>query len=581
MLTEDESIALVFNGEIYNAPALRAELGRDGVKFRTRSDTEVILRLYERDPETVEQRLRGMWAFAVHDRRRRTLVLSRDRFGIKPLYLADTGRAVGFASELGSVRTLASLPGFARLLDLDRGAAHAMLAWSYIPGEDTICAGVKRVPPASRVEIDLQSGVRRTRAYWALRPSEIAGRVGSLDEACELVEPALKDAVREHLESDVPVAAFMSGGIDSSLVAAYAVQASARPIQGYCIGFREPRFDESPFARQTAQRIGIDITVAYLDEGSSRAALPDALMAYDEPFGDSSSLAMFLLSSVVSRRHKVALGGDGGDEVFAGYRKHQIVRLRDTMVSAPRVRDGVAGLLGRLPARTDRTGALSELLRTARRLARGLDGADAPAYVALTQIASFAKTRPLVREAAEPGRFEAPMLARFEAAGGSQLRRTLASDLGQVLPNDMLTKVDRASMARGLEARVPLLDHRLAEIGLGLPGAFTLGTGGKAVLRKLHERMFGPKLARRPKQGFGVPVEAWLRGPLAPACERFFSRAAIERFGILSADELSSGGWRRWARADAQILWNAFALAAWCEATLGDGPDALRGLLAK
>jgi asparagine synthase (glutamine-hydrolysing) len=164
--------------------------------------------------------------------------------------------------------------------------------------------------------------------------------------------------------------------------------------------------------------------------------------------------------------------------------------------------------------------------------------------------------------------------------GGSQLRRTLTSDLGNVLPNDMLTKVDRASMACHLEARVPLLDHRLAEIGVGLPDAFTLGTSGKAVLRELHERRFGRALARRRKQGFGVPVEAWMRGPLAPACERLFSRASLDRFGVLSHEELSSGGWRRWVRTDPQILWHAFALAAWCEVVLGDGPEALRLTLA-
>ena len=219
-------------------------------------------------------------------------------------------------------------------------------------------------------------------------------------------------------------------------------------------------------------------------------------------------------------------------------------------------------------------------MRTAGRVARGLAGPDAQAYLALTQIASLDRTRALVREAADPHRFEAPILERFAALGGTQLRRTLESDLANVLPNDMLTKVDRASMACHLEARVPLLDHRLAEIGVGLPSAFTLGTRGKAVLRELHERRFGQELARRRKQGFGVPVEAWMRGPLAPACERLFARESLERFGVLSADALAGGGWRAWVRDHPQLLWNAFALAAWCEAVLGDGPEALRIALA-
>ena len=578
MITDDDQIALVFNGEIYNAPALRADLEKKGVHFRTRSDTEVILRLYQRDPLSVEDHLRGMWAFAIHDRRRRRLILSRDRFGIKPLYVATGSRSIAFASEMGALRVLADRKELAGAFELDRGAAHAMLSWSYIPGEATIFSGVRKLAPATRLTLDLQTGISETRAYYTLTPSDDATRVSSIDEACALVEPMLESAVKEHLESDVPIATFMSGGIDSSLVAAYAAAASTRPLTGYSIGFREPRFDESPFARDTAARLGIELTVVYLDETAARASLADALLAYDEPFGDSSSLATFLLSSVVSRQHKVALGGDGGDEVFAGYRKHRVIRLREAFGRAPSVRDGIADLLMRIPARTDRTSSLAEALRTTRRLARGLGGADAAAYLALTQIAPLLKTAALVRAPADVSIFEQPILDVFEHTSGSQLRRTLSSDLANVLPNDMLVKVDRASMACHLEARVPLLDHRIVEIGVGLPEEFTLRGPGKRVLRTLHERRFGAKLAKRGKQGFGVPVERWLRGPLEHACQQLFSKASVGRFGIFS-DELAQS-WQKWARNDPQILWNCFALAAWCEATLGDGPDALRRIVA-
>jgi asparagine synthase (glutamine-hydrolysing) len=577
MLTDDESIALVFNGEIYNAPALRAELEKKGVHFRTRSDTEVILRLYERDPNDVEQHLRGMWAFAVHDRKRRQLVLSRDRFGIKPLYVAKRGRAVAFGSEVKALRVVADRKELAGCFAIDHGSAHAMLSWSYIPNEATIFAGVKKLAPCTRMTIDLATGAADTRAYYTLKPSDDAMRVKSLEAACALVEPMLESAVKEHLESDVPIATFMSGGIDSSLVAAYAAAQSKRPLTGYSIGFREPRFDESPHARETAAKLGIELTVTYLDEDAARASLGDALVAYDEPFGDSSSLATYLLSAVVGRNHKVALGGDGGDEAFAGYRKHRVIRLRDVFASTPAVRDGIADLLGRVPARTDRTSRLSEALRTTRRLARGLGGDDARAYLALTQIAPLLRTAPLVRAPADDAIFEQPILDVFEHAGGSQLQRTLASDLANVLPNDMLVKVDRASMACHLEARVPFLDHRVVEIGIGLPEELTLGGSGKRVLRTLHERKFGAKLAKRGKQGFGVPVERWLRGPLQPACAKFFSKESIERFGILSPD--LANDWRSWAEKDPQILWNCFALAAWCEATLGDGPDAVRTIV--
>jgi len=581
MANDDESIFIVYNGEIYNAPALRHDLERNGVRFRTRSDTEVILRLYERDPERVESHLVGMWAFAIHDRRRRRLVLSRDRFGIKPLFVADTGTALAFASELRCFDR--SVEPFARLFTVDHDAAHAMLAWSYVPEDATIYTGVRRLVPATRLTVDLMSGRRETRRYWTLEPSAEAARVASLDEACERVDALLRRAVKEHLESDVPVATFLSGGIDSSLVTAYAHEASSKPIKAYSIGFVERHFDESPFARATAEKIGVPIVVETFDEEKARAKLPDALLAYDEPFGDSSSLATYLLSQHVARDFKVALGGDGGDEVFAGYKKYSVVRLRRPFSRTPRLRDALGGALGRIPVRHDRTKRWSEVLRTIRRIARGLDGSAAHVYTQLTQVASLAQTAPLVRAATSAARFEERTLARFEGAQGTELQKTLACDLGSMLPNDMLVKVDRASMACSLEARVPFLDHRVVEFGVGLPERYTLGSGavvqGKRVLRALHERRFGSKLAHRKKHGFGVPVERWLRGPFDAACEQLFHKKRLDRYGILSSEELSDGRFRKWVASDPWILWHAFVLAAWCEATLGDGPDSLRNLL--
>ncbi len=218
-----------------------------------------------------------------------------------------------------------------------------------------------------------------------------------------------------------------------------------------------------------------------------------------------------------------------------------------------------------------------------RRLARGLEGKDAHVYTQLTQVAPLARTAPLVRTSFDPARFEHEAIARFEHAAGSELQRTLVSDLGNVLPNDMLVKVDRASMACHLEARVPFLDHRVVEWGVGLPAAYTVGTGrggaGKRVLRALHEQRFGAELANRKKQGFGVPVETWLRGPFDLACTRLFDAKRLDRHGILSSQELGNGGFRRWLVSDPVVVWHAFALAVWCEANLGDGPEAVRELL--
>ncbi len=582
MANEDASVVLVYNGEIYNAPALRRDLEQRGVRFRTRSDTEVILRLYEQDPDDVERHLAGMWAFAIHDRKRRRVVLSRDRFGIKPLFVADAGGPLAFASELRCFDR--SLSPFARLFDVDRDAAHAMVSWSYVPEAASIYKGVRRLPPASRLTIDLTTGSRSSHEYWTLEPSTDAQRVRSLDEACEGTEALLRRSVKEHLESDVPVATFLSGGIDSSLVTAYANDAAPGTIKAYSIGFEEARFDESPFARRTAERLGVPINIQKFDEGTARARLPDALLAYDEPFGDSSSLATYLLSSHVARDYKVALGGDGGDEVFAGYKKYLVVKLRGPLAGAPRLRDAIGSALGRIPVYYDRTRKWTEVLRTVRRLSRGLNGTDAHVYAQLTQVAPLARTAALVRGSTDPQRFEREAYARFDRARGTELQRTLACDLGSMLCNDMLVKVDRASMACHLEARVPFLDHRVVEYGVGLPSSFTLGDSGqwsgKRVLRTLHERRFGTALANRKKQGFGVPVEKWLRGPFDGACQQLFDTKRLDRYGLLSSTELGGGGFRKWLSTDPIVVWHAFALAAWCEANLGEGPGALRELLA-
>ncbi len=565
-------VTMVYNGEVYNAPALRAELEADGVRFTTHSDTEVVLRLYDRDPAGFEQRLVGMWALALHDRRRRRLVLSRDRFGVKPLHVARAGRALVFGSELAPVRAAAAhLPG---ALAIDPDAAHAMLAWGYVPEDRTIHRGITRLPPGARLELDLTTGVATTTVYYRPRADPAAASVRTIDEAADLIGPLLARAGKEHLESDVPVAAFLSGGIDSSLVLAAVADASARPVRAFTIGFVDPRFDESAHARAVAGQLGIALEIEVLDEDAFLAALPDALCAYDEPFGDSSSLATYVLARLVAKSHKVAVGGDGGDEIFAGYKKHRIVSLWDAADRVPGARALVAAVLARLPARTDRTTRLGELLRTVGRLGRGLAGDDTAGYVALTQVASLARTAPLVLRPGGAALVDA-VAARFAGASGDRLQRTLTADLGNVLPNDMLTKVDRATMARHLEARVPLLDHRIVEAGLGLPRAFTLGRRGKEVMRHLFARRFGVELARRRKQGFGVPVERWLRGVLEPACVRLFARDRLARHGVLSP-ALADGGHRAWLAEHPYLVWHALALAAWCELTLGDGPDAVR-----
>jgi asparagine synthase (glutamine-hydrolysing) len=334
-----------------------------------------------------------------------------------------------------------------------------------------------------------------------------------------------------------------------------------------------------------ARRIGVPIRVERFDEETARAKLPDALLAYDEPFGDSSGLATYLLSQHVAREFKVALGGDGGDEVFAGYHKYMIVQLRRPFAGAPRLRNALGRTLAAIPGLDHRADGWPRLLRKMRRAGEVLEGPAARAYIQFTQWAPLVRTARLMRQPCTAPRFEAEARARFERSQGTELQKSLATDLSGMLCNDMLVKVDRASMACSLEARVPFLDHRVVEFGVGLPEAYTLGSNGqgfsgKRVLRTLHQRRFGPALAQRKKQGFTVPIQKWLSGPFEGACERLFEKQRLDRYGILSSEELSDGGFRRWVGgANPSIAWHAFALAAWCEATLGDGPDALRETL--
>ena len=289
------------------------------------------------------------------------------------------------------------------------------------------------------------------------------------------------------------------------------MEASPAKIHAYSIGFRDPRFDESPHARAVAAKLGMRIDVDHLDEDVMRASLPDALLAYDEPFGDSSSLATFLLSTRVGGGHKVALAGDGGDEVFAGYKKHRVIGVRAAFSRAPIVRDALASALGAIPSRTDRTRSSTEILRTVKRASRRTPRKRCRSLRRAHTSRFAGKNRRAHSWWRQLQRLAEVARVRFEAAIGSQLQRTLASDLTNPLPNDMLTKVDRASMACHLEVRVPFLDHRLVEAGVGLPERFTLGKNGKEVLRALYARRFGDQLARRKKQGFSVPVErGWL-----------------------------------------------------------------------
>jgi asparagine synthase (glutamine-hydrolysing) len=398
--------------------------------------------------------------------------------------------------------------------------------------------------------------------------------------AAELVEDALRGAVKEHLESDVAVGAFVSGGIDSGLVAAYAAD-MLPSLSTFAIGFELPAFDESAHAATVASVIGSTHLLRRIDTQDVFGALVDVVSQLDGPFGDSSLIATWIVSKLAAKTHKVVLSGDGGDEIFAGYAKHSIVHWRRRLHRVPaRSIRAFESLLRMLPQSREQN--TTNLVRQARKALGALGVPAHDGYAALTRIATLADTAALLARPVGESYFERLVEEVYDAGSGdNELSKTLATDLAIVLPNDMLFKVDQASMLNSLEARVPFLDHRLVEIGWSLPDSFKLGPHrGKLVLRELFRRRFPARLASRAKQGFQVPVESWLAGPLMPAMDWLFASERLERYGLLDPKRFAPEPRRALLTRCPLLLWNAFCLAVWCETSSGAvGGEELRAIL--
>jgi asparagine synthase (glutamine-hydrolysing) len=505
LTSEEGEIGAVLNGEIYNFQALRAQLAARGHSFRSRGDTEVIVHLaQECEPAELCSRLEGMFAFAVWDAGRRRLVLGRDRLGKKPLFYWQGEGELLFASEL---KALLAHPLVPRRLDED--AIPAYLTFGYVPTPRTFFAGVRSVPPGHVLTFDADTGATRLERYW--RPSVVGvdaerERLAPAEAAREL-RARLEEAVRERLVADVPVGAFLSGGLDSSSVVALMARASDEPVRTFTIGFDDPRYDERPFARQVAER--------HRTEHVEMVVRPDAaglaerlLWHYDQPFADASALPTFLLCELTRGHVTVALCGDGGDELFAGYQRLTAARAVAPWDRLPRTaRKGAAHVL-RLAARGRLGGRLARLQPVA--------AAD---DAALAMVLAWVRQVPpaLVRD---PGSDRA--LREFgalwrESEGAHVLDRLLDLNLRTYLLDDLLVKMDRASMAHGLEVRSPLLDRRVVELALRLaPSHAARGASTKRVLRAAMAGLVPPAVIRRPKRGFGVPVNRWFRSELRP-----------------------------------------------------------------
>ena len=559
MLAAEGQVCIVFNGEIYNYRELRAGLERDGHGFASHSDTEVILQGYLRDGVAIFDRLDGMFAVAIWDRRTGELLLARDRFGEKPLYYACDERRLLFGSEL---KSLLQSPDCPRSLDDD--ALRAYLAYGYVPAPLSVFAGVRKLPPAHYLRY--RDGAASLHRYWwpALAPKSHYGD----EEAAERLEALLERAVASRLVSDVPFGAFLSGGLDSSTVVALMARKMDRPVKTFTIGFREAAYSELDDARLVARHLGT--------EHHELVVEPDAVdllhrlaWHFDEPFADSSAVPTFLVSELARTQVKMVLTGDGGDELFGGYDRYlRLLRL-----------ERLGGLRGPAAALLGAAGALApgrhgeRLSRVGERLRLPFDE---------RYLSGVAVMRPDIAQRLRPGaggprHFHLPALddpGSHLGAGDEALDRAVAIDLQSYLPDDILVKLDRMAMAASLEGRSPFLHPELAQFALQLPAHQRVRDGrGKHLLRVVAGKWLPPRASSKPKQGFAIPLADWFRGPLrALAQDTFASRRFRER-GLLqpaAADALLADHVQRGIDRS-EALWQALCLELWAQRFLDEG----------
>ncbi len=532
LTNEDATLWLVANGEIYNYRELRADLEARGHRFRTGSDCETLLHLYEEEGDGFVERLNGMFAFALWDARRGRLLVGRDRLGIKPLYLWNDGRRLAFASE---AKAILALPGVD--VELDRNALASYLSIGYVASPGSMFRGMRKLPPATLLAA--RGAALEERRYWRI-PSEVDGR-RSEDEWVELVRRRVEESVRMQMVSEVPIGAFLSGGIDSSAVVAFMAAHSDRPVKTYAIGFgggkAEAYYNELPYARQVAQLFGTDHREIVVSPDVV-SMLPSLLWHMDEPIADTAFITTYLVSEFARRDVTVILSGVGGDELFGGYRRYLGGHYQSRFNRLPLSLRRAASALGeRLPS--DRHSPMLNSLR----LAKGfLSTAGLPLderYRSYVEVFADDEIAALMPSGPSPGRD--PIAEAFRAAaGGDELNRMLAVDAETQLPDDLLLLTDKMSMAVSLECRVPLLDHELVELAARMPEGVKIAGGRlKHVFKRALQDVLPASILHRKKRGFGTPMGAWLKGELAPLVNELLSADVVRSRGLFRHAEIA------------------------------------------
>jgi len=551
---EDGSIVAVFNGEIYNFATLRADLERRGHVFRSATDTEVIVHLYEERGEGCVEEMRGMFAFALWDAPRRRLLLARDRLGIKPLYYAESGGRLLFGSELKALLQLPELPR-----DLNwRAVGHLFTSLS-TPAAESILQGVRKLEPAHLLTAS-PGRAPRTKRYWEVTFAPERGR--SMEDFVDGLRERIEEAVRLHLASDVPLGAFLSGGLDSSSVVATMARVSSTPVRTFSIGFLEGEYDELRHARRVAEQFGTEHHDLIL-EADVLEILDDLAWHLDEPFGDPSAIPTYMVSKLASEHVTVALSGDGGDELFAGYDKYRVEARERGLESLPRpARAAVKALAACVPEGVKGHNLLNHV---------ALAWPDR--YLDASTLFTRAKQRKLFSPEAfalvsghDPWKEAKELLAR---AGGHWLSALQHLDLNAYLPLDILTKVDRMSMAHSLEVRVPLLDHKVVEFAATVPPELNLRFGAKSILKQAMRGILPDAIIDRPKHGFAIPLGSWFRGRLSGFVrDLLFSDSSRQR-GIF--DEAYVERLLRWHGRGRNLdfeLWTLISFELWCRRVL-------------